>query len=54
MVIKVRELNDVKSLEDMLNFVEKLRIESSNNRNNDEILSLVDRAIQKTLQLLLV
>ena len=47
MVIKVRELNDVKSLEDMLNFVEKLRIESSNNRNNDEILSLVDRAIQK-------
>ena len=47
MSYNIENLRDVNSLEDMDNYVEKLRVLASNNRDNEEILSLVTIAIQK-------
>ena len=47
MVDRVDELESINSLEDMGKYISQLRVRASNNRDNKEILSMIDIVIEK-------
>ena len=48
---KVKNLDIINSKESMSLFIDSFRVFASNNRNNENVLCIIDKAIQKCNQL---
>ncbi|MCE7742585.1 MAG: hypothetical protein GOP50_09015, partial [Candidatus Heimdallarchaeota archaeon] len=47
MEYKVEEIDNANSKDSMSSFIDRFRVEASNNRNNEKILNTIDKAIKK-------